>query len=238
MKAVVDIGSNSIKYSVGQYSNKAGLNIQETGSWVTRLGKGLSSEHKILNPQSIKDTQAALEAMQERFKKIKEKHNDFKLLAVATAAVRNADDKAEVSEMVQKILGVRLEILTGVQEAQYSLLGAQVAAKAMTQKAENFYFIDVGGASTEVSLIHPEFFGHSFDAGAVKCFEGLGLSKKSIRDVDISPFFPESAWEKLEAKISKQSTAIAVGGTLVMAAEIAGAKKLKLGAIIAQQSKF
>jgi len=74
----------------------------------------------------------------------------------------------------------------------------------------------------------PEFRGHSFQAGAVRCHEPLGLDAMPVSDAAwqraqtrIAEFFPQGPWNTLMDSFGNCPTqAVAIGGTLVMAAKL------------------
>jgi len=224
MQAVVDIGSNSVKFLAGRVQRNA-IESPSSASFVTRLGRDLEKTG-LLSQKSITDSVAA-------FQQIKSKLDEAgvtELRVVATSAVRDCKNPGAIAESVQKIFGVPLQILSGQEEAFYSLQGAAAAARLILQE-DDCVFIDVGGASTEVSVHKPQFLAHSFQAGAVRCHERLGLPNGAISVAvwaqakkRINEFFPDKDLEKLFASHSNSRPIVAVGGTLVLAAKIAGSQ--------------
>lgn len=220
MRAVVDIGSNSIKYLVAQVERGA-LTPVDSGSWVTRLGKNLEKSGGLLEESSL---EATAKALVEIASKLKGPRKLESLRVVATAAARNAKNPEALATRVKKHLGVDLEILSGQDEALWSMRGARQAA-VQNFPNESFVYLDVGGASTEVGFLHPSFRAHSFDGGALRCHQGLGLDLIPVKDeawnearIDIHKYFPENAYKPLLADYQAHSyRAVAVGGTLLLA---------------------
>lgn len=220
MRAVVDIGSNSIKYLLAQ-SERGALVPLESKSWVTRLGKNLETNGGFLEADSLNDTETALAEIGARLigpRKLEQ------LRVVATAAARNAKNQDELARRVRKHLGVELEILSGQDEALWSMRGARQAAEQHFP-SERFVFLDIGGASTEVGFLRPTFRAHSFEGGALRCHQGLGLDKIPVSDdawnearIEIQKYFPETAYKELLSDYQpKTYRAVAVGGTLLLA---------------------
>lgn len=222
MRAVVDIGSNSIKYLIASVERGA-LVPYETQSWITRLGKNLEKNDGYFEESSLEATEAALKEMSQT---LKGNRKIEKLRVIATAAARNAKNADRLSELVNKHLRVPLEIIDGQREALWSMKGAQQAARQQFPGAA-FVFLDVGGASTEVGFLEPHFEAHSFDGGALRCHEGLGLDKMPVSDavwsearINIKRYFPEEDFKRLLKNYSPDSyRAVAVGGTLLLATE-------------------
>lgn len=84
-----------------------------------------------------------------RFKTIAEAHQADVIVAVATASVREANNAAQFIKEVEHHTGLRVEILSGVEEAR--LIGLAAAHGCAVSGATNIN-IDIGGGSTEVSL--------------------------------------------------------------------------------------
>ncbi|OFN75628.1 hypothetical protein HMPREF2526_11115 [Corynebacterium sp. HMSC070E08] len=86
-------------------------------------------------------------------------------IAFATSAVRSATNSAEVLDEVEKQTGVRLEILSGEEEARLTFLAAR---RWYGWSAGRITNLDIGGGSLELSTgtdEHPEM-AFSLDLGA------------------------------------------------------------------------
>lgn len=222
MRAVVDIGSNSIKYLLATYCRGA-LDMVGSQSWVTRLGKGLETNGGYFEEASLLSTEMALKEMGATFRS----HRKIeKLTVVATAAARKAKNVDRLAGLVEKYLNVKLKIISGDEEALWSMKGAQQAAKQNFPRS-SFVFLDVGGASTEIGFLDPHFHAHSFEGGALRCHEGLGLDKMPVSDdhwndarIEIKRYFPEDSFKRLLSSYTPDAyQAVAVGGTLLLATE-------------------
>jgi exopolyphosphatase / guanosine-5'-triphosphate,3'-diphosphate pyrophosphatase len=224
MQAVVDIGSNSVKISIGE-SCAGKVILRQKKSWITRLGKNLAANRYQLDEDSVTATVMAFSEMKELF----DEHGVAHPIVVATSAVRDCKNPERISKPVTEILGVKLRVLTGQEEARISAQGAIAAGKTAYGEGR-FVFLDLGGASTEVGTMNPHFIGHSFHAGAVRCHEELGLQNAPVDDVTwaqakdkIENYFPMDAWAPLAAQLPNTFHVVAVGGTLMMTAKMMGA---------------
>ncbi len=227
MRAVVDIGSNSIKFSL---VNEQGQFL-ESKSWITRLGKNLTRNAGLLDEGSVGLTHQAIHEVSQ----ILNNYSAFRLSVVATSALRDAKNPQLVADEVLKCLKVPLNIISGEEEARLSILGAKIAAKrAFPESTPEFVFVDVGGASTEVGFeTMQSHVGFSFQAGAVRCHEGLGLEEYPCGDEtwsraqqNIASFFPPDGWSRVLPRLPKTFELIGIGGSLVLAAKLAGAIKV------------
>ncbi len=225
MKAVVDIGSNTVKFVAGRFSRSA-LELIDSGSWTTRLGRNLDKNGGLLEAASLTLTRQALEAIGRQLGALNPPPERF--FVAATAAARNAKNSHELAQMVQEVLGVPLSVLSGQEEALWSMRGAQMAATLALGSCSDALYVDVGGASTEVGFLDPEPLAHSFDAGAVKCHEGLGLDKLPVSDAtwsaakrEIARYFPKKHLAPLLNHAGEwKRPVVAVGGTLLMASRL------------------
>ncbi len=225
MKAVVDIGSNTVKFVAGRFSRGA-LELADSGSWTTRLGRNLDKNGGFLEPSSLALTRHALENIGRQLGALQPACS--RIFVAATAAARNANNSHELAQMVQEVLGVPLTVLSGQNEALWSMRGARMAAATALGSCSDALFVDVGGASTEVGFLDPEPIAYSFNAGAVKCHEALGLDTLPVTDAtwakaqsEISRFFPATQLDPLlKHSGGCRRPAVAVGGTLLMASRL------------------
>lgn len=97
----------------------------------------------------------------------------LKLYAVATSAVRRADNAAEFAKRVHDVLGVELNVLSGDEEAAASYRGAITAFGAL--HGERVGVVDTGGGSTEYAVgTDPQPERHvSCEIGAVRLTESV-----------------------------------------------------------------
>jgi exopolyphosphatase/guanosine-5'-triphosphate,3'-diphosphate pyrophosphatase len=227
MRAVVDIGSNSVKFLAGELSRGA-PSIHSSASSVTRLAEKMSDDHPFLSDGALDRTKKALGSFAKKLQ-------GMDITVVATAAARRAKNADQLAQIVQDTLGVPMRIISGSEEAELSRRGASLAAAAVFPKERDFGFIDMGGASTEISFSDKSGPKHSFPSGAVIFLERLGLTQIPASDETwaqarqgISSFFQGADFSRLRDFARKgQRQWIAVGGTLMIAAKIAASSKMK-----------
>lgn len=78
-------------------------------------------------------------------------------LAVATSAVRDAANGTLFLEHIFQQTGIRVQIISGAEEARLMARGAASVhpAAAMAASGQSFAIIDVGGGSTEIVILRP-----------------------------------------------------------------------------------
>jgi exopolyphosphatase / guanosine-5'-triphosphate,3'-diphosphate pyrophosphatase len=164
--AVVSIGTNSTRLLLADVEPEA-PRIELTRSIGTRIGEGLG-EHGRLGDEPMSRTLAALEQLVRAVR-----GHYVRLFAVATSALRRAENGEAFAQRVFDVLGVPLRVLTGEEEAAASYRGALTAFG--TLRGERVGVVDVGGGSTEYAVgdtTEPERV-ISCEIGAVRLTEAL-----------------------------------------------------------------
>ena len=72
-------------------------------------------------------------------------------VALCTAAIRNASNKKEITNKIQKVFKGKVITLSGSQEATYATLGVRSSIPRA-----NGTIIDMGGGSFELAQITPD----------------------------------------------------------------------------------
>ena len=140
--AAVDLGSNACRLLI---CNEEGCTLLME-NYSTRLAEGMYVTGCI--------TEQAFGRGREAFVKIKNNLEKFgvekqNLRAVATAACRMAKNGNDFINEMEKVSGIRLEIIDGREEAELNLQGAAVHVRG---KSKYLLIWDVGGGSSEVTL--------------------------------------------------------------------------------------
>ncbi|HEV2765622.1 MAG TPA: Ppx/GppA phosphatase family protein [Pyrinomonadaceae bacterium] len=143
--AAIDIGSNSIKMVVVDAAASDSFAVLAREKETVRLGRGTLREGHLAR-ETIERAADCIK----RFRSIAEMRGAERVVAVATASVREADNAPEFIEEVLEQAGVRVELLSGVEEAR--LIGI-AAAQGCAEPGASLLNIDIGGGSTEFSLV-------------------------------------------------------------------------------------
>jgi exopolyphosphatase/guanosine-5'-triphosphate,3'-diphosphate pyrophosphatase len=142
--AALDIGSNSIRLIVAEVSPDASYRVIDDEKIIARLGQGLAESGRL----DVGRMAQAVEGI-ERLKSIADGFEVQRLRAVATAAVREATNGADLVEMVRARCGLEVEIITADQEAR---LAYRSVSNAFHLDEQIALVVDVGGGSTEILL--------------------------------------------------------------------------------------
>ena len=143
--AAIDIGSNSIKLVVVDAAASDSFAVLAREKDMVRLGHDTLRQGR-LSPSAI---DLAVECIT-RFRSIAEARGAERIVAVATASVREANNSAQFIKEVQRKAGVAVEILSPIEEGR--LIGL-AAAQACSGAGKSVLNIDIGGGSTEISLM-------------------------------------------------------------------------------------
>ncbi len=173
--AAIDIGSNSIKLIVAESLSDDSFAVRERVKEVVRLGHDtLRDGH--LAPAAIERAIGTIN----NFRAAAEKHKVEHTFAIATASVREADNASEFVEAVLTHTGIGIDILSGIEEAR--LIGV-AAAHGCAGLSTTILNIDIGGGSTEVSLMDE---GASLELFSVK-LGAVGLTERFISGNTVKP---------------------------------------------------
>ena len=165
-RAVIDIGTNSVKLLVAEVSGRRVHPLWEE-SEQTRLGRGFYDTRR-LQPEAIQSTAAAVA----EFAATARSYRAEALRVIATSAARDAQNQAELLAAVERSAGLKVEIISGEQEAEWVFQGV-TSDPGLTGR--RLLIIDVGGGSTEFILGEGEHrqFRQSFPLGSVRLLEQL-----------------------------------------------------------------
>lgn len=171
---IIDLGSNSARLVVAQYTPGESFKITYEFSRRVRLAEGLAAGGR-LQPNAIA---RAIETLQ-MFQAYCAANGVQRLAPVATAATRDAANQAEFLRQVQQTTGLKLRVLTGEQEAYYGALGV-INGSGL----RDGLVMDVGGGSAQVSVVRGGKFqsGQTTPLGAVRLTEEFFPNARATMD--------------------------------------------------------
>lgn len=139
--AAIDIGTNSIHLVVARIGEGNRFEVIAQEKEVVRLGSS-SGDMKLLAPDAMDRGVAALG----RFRQVAD-ISGAKVYAVATSAVREAENAGEFIDRAWREAGIDVEVISGVEEARLIYLGVLQALPVFERR---LVLVDIGGGSTEV----------------------------------------------------------------------------------------
>jgi exopolyphosphatase / guanosine-5'-triphosphate,3'-diphosphate pyrophosphatase len=174
--AVVDVGTNSVKFHIGETSADHVWRKVVDRAEVTRLGQGLQETGR-LDPEAIERTVAAISGMAQQA----EREGVAAIAAVGTAGLRIAENGEDLVSAVQARCGIGVEVISGEEEGRLAYLGATAGIGRATGSRVVF---DTGGGSSQFSFGLGEQVDERFsvNVGAVRYTERHGLADVVSRD--------------------------------------------------------
>ena len=162
--ASVDIGSNGARMLVKSFSEGDPVQVKKEFflRYPLRLGADVFTLGKI-----SKRKQKEMEHFLRIFTHLLALYQVEQYRACATSAMRDAENGLKVMRKLKEQTGIQLEIIPGEEEA--AMLCNNLVEKSDSNQG-NFAYVDVGGGSTEVSIIHDGILAesHSYNIGTLR----------------------------------------------------------------------
>ncbi|MBX2990663.1 MAG: Ppx/GppA family phosphatase [Bacteroidetes bacterium] len=143
--AAIDVGSNGIRLIVGKVNGDRNMQILENIREAVRLGQDVFTKSVIAEETIDKAAEAFA-----RFKSVIAAHDVKWTKAIATSAVREAQNKDLFVDRMEQASGITINVVDGEEEAV--LIHLAVASK-INLKNKRAILVDIGGGSTEVTLV-------------------------------------------------------------------------------------
>ncbi len=204
--AALDLGSNTFLCLICEVKNNQILKVYSDQVEVVRLGQDLQKTKEI-NTDALVRAKKCLE----KFSETIQKEKPDRILAMATSAARDAENKQELFKICQN-LNIPLEIIAGEKEAEITYQGA--ISKIISEK--NRLVIDIGGGSTEfifgsgLKLIQ----GQSLNIGCVRLTEKfISAQPTTENEISVLQKFISNEISKINSASFKIDEVLAVAGT-------------------------
>lgn len=167
--AVIDLGTNTCNLLIAEITDE-NYQLLYQGKVGVKLGKG--GIHKnLLTDEAFQRAEKAFLA----HKKTISNYKAEQTIAIATSAVRDAANKNEFSQKLLEKTGIKLEIISGEQEAELIFKGVQLAFGDLY---DNTLILDIGGGSNEFIQTKGNqiYWKESFPLGMARVVEQFPLS--------------------------------------------------------------
>lgn len=168
--AAIDIGSNGARLLIKSFDDNAPASSRIRKLLFVRIPLRLGQDVFTLGKVS-KERQHMMMHMMKAFRQFMLLYKVEHFRACATSAMRDADNGKKVMRRIEKETGIRLEIIPGAEEAQ---LLCNNLVENTDSGVGNYAYVDVGGGSTEISLLHDGVLAesHSFNIGTLRLLAG------------------------------------------------------------------
>ena len=193
--AAVDLGTNSTRLLVADVEDGRLTEVVRRLT-ITRLGEGVDERHRLL-PLPIARTRNCLSDYRRELESL----GATRTLAVATSAVRDAENGEAFLGEIEWSYGFTTRLLSGDEEAALTLRG-------IGELAPGTLVVDIGGGSTELQVVGTDE-RTSLQIGCVRLTERLGEDVVAIR-AQVRELLPELAPQR----------AVGVAGTVTTLAAL------------------
>jgi len=224
--AAVDTGTNSTRLLVSDYNDGKFVTLERKME-ITRLGRDLDVNNHFISDDSARKTLKVISD----YSRIMKSYKVIKYRAIGTSVLRKAANSKDFISLVEKETGIKIDIISGREEAFLSFYGAVKGANLDSSNSEHgpdyrILVIDIGGGSSEFILgdrdCNLEFTG-SVDIGCVNLTEKfLDSGKPCMEKINQMHGYIEERLESTIASIKrfKPLYVIGVAGTITTLAAI------------------
>ena len=168
--AVIDVGTNSVKFHIGEKRPDGTWTTVADRAEVTRLGEGLDARGGSFTPDAIERTVAAIAGMA-----VEAQRDGAAVVAVGTMGVRTARNRDDLVAAVERRCGVRIEVISGEEEARLAYLAV---SSGLGLGTGSLVIFDTGGGSSQFTFGRGAAVTEQFsvNVGAVRFTEKFGLA--------------------------------------------------------------
>jgi exopolyphosphatase/guanosine-5'-triphosphate,3'-diphosphate pyrophosphatase len=198
--AAIDIGTNSLHMIVVRVGADLSFEIIDREKEMVRLGAG-GLDGKALTPDAM---HAALQVLS-KFGRLAESHGVDEIVAVATSAIREAENGGEFLEAAAEQTGIRPRVISGTEEARLiheaALYGVNVPDGVVV-------VIDIGGGSVEITRGRGRNIerGQSFKLGVIR------LTERFVKSDPLAPHDARKIVKRIDTEAGAYLARIAKAG--------------------------
>ena len=169
--AAIDIGSNAIRILISNVVQVEGEHPVFMKSEMIRVPIRLGEDSFTVGEISPKNIKRVVKAMK-AFKLIMKINGVKNYMACATSALRESNNADELITKVKKKAGIKIELIDGKKEAEIISYTTILADQGHNS---NYLYVDVGGGSTEFSVLKngKRIVSKSFKAGTVRMINNM-----------------------------------------------------------------
>ncbi|WP_417291059.1 Ppx/GppA phosphatase family protein [Corallibacter sp.] len=209
--AAIDIGSNAVRLLIANIIEEKGKPVRFKKSSLVRVPIRLGADVFLKQKISKHNQQRMLDTMK-AFKLLMKSHNVEKYKACATSAMREASNGNKLSELVLNETDIKIDIIGGEEEAA---IIAATDLNSYIDKNKTYLYVDVGGGSTEFTVIHNgnTITSRSFKIGTVRLLNDI-VKKETWDELEV--------WIKENTKQYEKIDVLGSGGNINKIFKISG----------------
>ncbi|WP_166484637.1 Ppx/GppA family phosphatase [Clostridium cuniculi] len=204
IKAIIDIGSNSVRLIIYEINGDSTFKVLNEEKRTIRLGSYLTESdyladnglHILLNVLRV-------------FKNICERYDVGEIYVVATEAIRRSVNKHHICNKVKLDLGLKVNILSGLEEAKYGYLAIK---NSMIEK--DAILLDLGGSSMEITLMENGKLKEtiSLPLGSIPLTKMFNNLESKEKEIELNKFIYDKLNEISWLKKNNELNVIGIGG--------------------------
>lgn len=209
--AAIDIGSNAVRLLISNIIEQKGRPVQFKKNSLVRVPIRLGADVFINKKISKENTQRLVDTML-AFKLLMKSHKVVKYKACATSAMRESTNGKQIVDLILKNTEISIDVIDGEEEAA---IIAATDLNSYIDNTKNYLYVDVGGGSTEFTVIHEgvSIASKSFKIGTVRLLNDM-VSKEAWQELE--------QWIKLNTKEYDKMSVLGSGGNINKIFKISG----------------
>lgn len=185
--AAIDIGSNAVRLLIKKAETDKNPNKKHL-SKAMLLRVPLRLGFDVFSLGEVSDTKVdKLQRLMKAFRQLMKIYEVTDYRACATSAMRDAKNGKAVIKKILKDTGINIEVIDGQEEARM-IYNNHV--ECLEDRTGNYIYVDVGGGSTEINLLHNGELVQSlsYNIGTVRILSGA---------------VKEESWERMKQDLSR-----------------------------------
>lgn len=214
LRAVIDVGTNSIKFHVARKMPDGSLETVSDKNDIARLGEGLRETGRI-SEEPLERNATSVAGFVEESRRLGVPSPDI----VGTMALRTASNSVDFIARVRELTGLTLRVIEGEEEARLSYLAV---LSGLPVGGKELVVFDTGGGSTEFIYGRgPEMLKKfSLPIGAVR------ITEEYFRDNPVREGSVGDALERIKKELAEGSASgstdvlVGLGGTVTTLASV------------------
>ena len=204
INAIIDIGSNSVRLIIYKINGDSTFKVLNEAKRTIRLGSYLTENDYLVDS----GLDILLNVLKE-FKWICERYEVVEIHVVATEAIRRSINKHNICNKIKLDLGLKVNILSGWEEAKYGYLGIK---NSMIEK--DAILLDLGGSSMEITLMENEKLKESISLplGSIPLTKMFNNLESKEKEIELNKFIYDKLNEIAWLKKNNELNVIGIGG--------------------------
>ncbi len=169
--AAIDIGSNAVRLLISNIVEQDDESVVFKKNSLVRVPIRLGADVFINGEISEYNQERMMDTMQ-AFSLLMKSHGVVRYKACATSAMREANNSKTLSDKILNSCGISIDIIDGEEEAA---IIAATDLNTFIDANKTYLYVDVGGGSTEFSIIHngEKIQSKSFKIGTVRLLNDI-----------------------------------------------------------------